>query len=288
VIVPDTSHRSFDAPPHPGLPSDEAELVRLRAALAQERGECAALHAALAQAEARLAAARHDGHHRLRNTLHLACSLLNLQRGVLPDQAAQRALDEAAERVAVLGAVFSQLGREPAAGTDEAVRAWPLLAGLVDDVARCHDVAGRIAVRVEAVDERLPVAQAVPLVLIVRELAANSLRHGFPGDRRGTLVVRLTRPGQRSWQLDIADDGIGLDPAASVAGARFGLQLVGMLVEQLNGRLTRPRSAGTRHVVRFADPAPMRERPATKPPARTKPPTKNRARRARPSTTPAR
>jgi two-component sensor histidine kinase len=96
---------------------------------------------------------------------------------------------------------------------------------------------------------RLDLKRAVPLGIVVTELVTNSIKYAFPDDRRGRIAVALRVEGNRAV-ISIEDDGIGLGGAASGArdgaengrlgvGTGTGLKLVGLLVDQIGGRLTR-------------------------------------------------
>ena len=55
--------------------------------------------------------------------------------------------------------------------------------------------------------------------LIVTELVINSIKHGFPGGRKGRIVVAYVLGGT-GWRLTVFDDGVGRAPGAP---ARTGL-----------------------------------------------------------------
>jgi signal transduction histidine kinase len=70
----------------------------------------------------------------------------------------------------------------------------------------------------ELADDRLPNEHAVTLFRIVQEALTNVARHA----RAASVVVRLEeRDG--AVRLNVVDDGIGFDAAATVAGGHFGL-----------------------------------------------------------------
>jgi two-component sensor histidine kinase len=175
-----------------------------------------------------------DANHRLKNALHLVASLLNLQRGRLGDDAVVHQFDAAIERIAVLGQVYGGL---PPDGGPIAV------APLIESI--CHDLGAlaAIPVTVDTVEATLPLTRAIGLGLIVHELVANAVRHGFPDGRAGTVSVRLTPGGA----LAIDDDGVGYDGVAE----GFGLALVHIMVGQVQGRLTRAEGPGTRWRLTF-------------------------------------
>ena len=191
------------------------------------------------------ARARHD-RHRLRNALHLACSLLNLQSARLGDAGARREFEAAIERIAALGTIYGAVD----AGGD-AVPVHRLIDAL------CGLVPGRrpgIVLALDVAEASLPLERATALGLIVHELVANSLRHGFPDGRAGTITLRLARQARRFWRLDVADDGIG---RAADAADGFGSQLVALMAARLDGELRRRAGRGTAYALRFPDTPPV-------------------------------
>jgi two-component sensor histidine kinase len=84
--------------------------------------------------------------------------------------------------------------------------------------------------------EFLPTDRAIPVGLIVNELVTNALKHAFPDDTKGTVVVTLKRvPGE--LRLTVADNGRGVDPRRADSGV--GGRLVEGLAQQLGGQLKR-------------------------------------------------
>jgi two-component sensor histidine kinase len=103
---------------------------------------------------------------------------------------------------------------------------------------------------------RLTIDQAVPLGLIVSELATNAAKYAFPGARTGRLVVRLDAVGERAT-LSVADDGIGLPEMPDTSGTGIGLGMVSGLARQVGGTLTVERSTGTVYMLSFTPDRPV-------------------------------
>jgi two-component sensor histidine kinase len=74
--------------------------------------------------------------------------------------------------------------------------------------------------------------------LIVNEVVSNSLKHAFPGGRKGEVRIVLEERPRGTFSLIIADDGIGIvqdtDPATTKS---LGLRLVNLLARQLDAKL---------------------------------------------------
>jgi two-component sensor histidine kinase len=71
---------------------------------------------------------------------------------------------------------------------------------------------------------------------MVNELVTNAVKHGFPGDTKGTVLVTLKRV-LGELRLTVADDGQGVDPRRADSG--LGGRLVQGFAQQLGGRLER-------------------------------------------------
>ncbi|MBB4083396.1 ATP-binding protein [Brevundimonas lenta] len=114
--------------------------------------------------------------------------------------------------------------------------------GPVDFVAYLEEVAafwtraceGRpVRLDIRGQTARLPDTHLLPLAIITHELISNACRHGFPGDRRGSIAVAFSRATD-GLSLVVRDSGIGsesLEPGE-------GLALVRGLVEHLGGTMS--------------------------------------------------
>ncbi|MFZ4617453.1 MAG: ATP-binding protein [Rectinemataceae bacterium] len=81
--------------------------------------------------------------------------------------------------------------------------------------------------------------RAAPIGLIVKELITNSLKHAFPGGRKGTVWLSLRR-GPELAILELRDDGVGLPSGFSPSSSS------GMGIKLVTGRA---REAGARFAI---------------------------------------
>ncbi len=110
--------------------------------------------------------------------------------------------------------------------------------------------AGIVELDLSIEDPPLPTRTAVPLGLVVNELATNSLKYAFRGRDAGGLGLHMSA-GTEGLEMAIRDGGPGIDPEAHVDSG-LGQRLVAPLVEQLGGTLDHDSSAvGTRHTLRI-------------------------------------
>ncbi len=176
-------------------------------------------------------------HHRVKNNLQIVVSLLGLQSYCTGNPEALEILKDTRNRVRTMALLHETLYRS-------GNLAHISFAAFIDDLCR-QIVASfgrssqriRVETRVEAIG--LPLDQAVPCGLIVNELVSNALKHAFPGDRSGSVMVRLERIGGEMLLLRVSDDGAGIPPHINPENAStLGLQLVSDLANQLCGSVT--------------------------------------------------
>jgi len=184
--------------------------------------------------------------HRVSNNLQVAAGLLSMQKKRLADLDAKAALDEAANRLALVGRISRQL-------YDPSGAAQPLLPFLG---TLCRDViaaSGRddLTLLLQA-DDRLLLQPdaAVPTALVVAEAVANAIEHGFAGERSGRIVVTVNSGPSDGLTVTVDDDGHGLPPSFDQADATsLGLQIATSLARGQGGGFALEGGNGTRAVL---------------------------------------
>lgn len=95
---------------------------------------------------------------------------------------------------------------------------------------------------------------ATPCGLIITELVSNSIKHAFPKDRKGELLIKLNSNNNEKFILTVSDNGIGLPKDIDIQNTNtLGLQLVTSLVRQLKGTIEVDRSKGTEVKIAFEE-----------------------------------
>ena len=191
-------------------------------------------------------------HHRVKNNMQVITSLLNLQAGREQDESILEALSESRDRIQAMSLVHEALYRSESMAE---IDLGHYITGLTQTLIRSY--AGRNqGVRVEcSIPEHLVLAmdQAVPCGLILNELLSNALKHAFPNQRSGAVVVKASVLEDQRLQLVVEDDGVGLPADLNLDDLKtLGLSLVsGLAVSQLGGELDVRRAPGARFVVTF-------------------------------------
>lgn len=188
-------------------------------------------------------------HHRVKNNLQVVSSLLYLQSTKVRDPRFSELFKESQNRVASMALIHEMLYQQPDLPR---IPFTSYVRVLGESLARSHGVEeDRVALFVETEGDRdlvLSVETAVPCGLLLNEILSNSLKHAFPGGRRGT--VRVVFASEHDvYRIVVSDDGVGL-PAdfEERRRASLGTKLIDRLVDQLRGSMVRSSSDhGTRY-----------------------------------------
>jgi two-component sensor histidine kinase len=175
-------------------------------------------------------------HHRVKNNLQIISSLLNIQTAQARNGETETVLQEMRNRVQSIALLHETLYRSSnLANIDFPAYIDELCTHLLHSSGR---MAGRIRMEKRIPPVRLSLEQSVPCGLIVNELICNSLKHAFPEDRKGIIIVEMDYHGGKNLILRISDDGIGLPVGFDIAQtSSLGMSLVTSLAGQLQGRL---------------------------------------------------
>jgi PAS domain S-box-containing protein len=174
-------------------------------------------------------------HHRVKNNLQVMSSLLGLQARSIPHQETRQAFEDSQGRIHSMALIHEVLCGSPSfTRIDTADYTRQLGAYRL----RAHGAGKRIRLTTDLDEVYLDLETAVPYGIILNELLANSLRHGFPGERAGELKISLRAQPDHGIQLIVQDDGVGLpDGFDWHAATSLGFRLVRMLAEQLKAKI---------------------------------------------------
>lgn len=183
-------------------------------------------------------------YHRVKNNLQQIEGLIALESARIADADAQRAMQSISNRVRAMAAVHSSLVK---ATSLKQITTDAFLSDLTANLARAHG-AERKGIRIEAKVERavISIDRAMTLGLIVNELVINAIKHAFPDNQKGRVLVRYGASPAVGNLLEVIDNGVGLEGGeldrAPLDGS--GMRLVHGFVEQLNGRLSMASDGG--------------------------------------------
>jgi len=179
--------------------------------------------------------------HRVKNSLQLVMSLLDIQAGETSDPGARDCLRDARDRVKVVASIHRRLYETQRYDT---VEICGYLRDLVESILKSTGKPGLALCFDGCADLVMPISPAVSLALIVSELAMNATKHAFKTGT-GTIWVTVNRLDARLC-VQVCDDGAGLPKNFSMEqGGSLGMTLIAALADQIGAKVaTLPRERG--------------------------------------------
>ncbi len=182
-------------------------------------------------------------HHRVKNNLQVISSLLRLQSEKLDDEQTRCIFDECRHRILSIALVHDKLYQ-----TQDFARInlAHYIRSLTSHLAHSYYYGKeKIRIRTHLDDFVVDINRAIPYGLIINELVSNSLRHAFPNQVEGNIMIDMKKD-QDFHFIRVRDDGVGFPDDIRIDNPdSLGLQLVNDLVKQINGRLILLREEGT-------------------------------------------
>jgi len=170
--------------------------------------------------------------HRVKNSLQIVSSILQLQVPYTQSAEAADALRGAAARVLAIAAVHERLYT----GEDASVvRLDTFLSDLCGEIGRACNCPDGITTHLQRVD--VPTDMAIPLALIVNELVTNVVKHVGP-----PCEIRLHTEVGDTLKLTVSDTGQG--PAQNRPHTGLGTRIVDAFITQLGARMETKRVSG--------------------------------------------
>jgi two-component sensor histidine kinase len=182
--------------------------------------------------------------HRVKNSLQVVSSMLQLQANTVGDPALSERLIEASTRILAVGRAYNRLAYN---ADYENIDLVGYLREVVEDleaaVAPCK-------IQLETSKEiRFAADRAILVALIVNELILNAGRHAYPDSPDGVIRLQLVLSDNKAVSISVSDDGVGLptdfNPALT---KRLGTRIVQALAGQLGAELTRQESTRGTHL----------------------------------------
>jgi two-component sensor histidine kinase len=176
--------------------------------------------------------------HRVKNSLQIVSSMLQLQANSASDPALTERLMAASSRVNAVGRAYDHLAYNP---DYENIDLVAYLRDVIDDT---RTAVAPFTIQFEASEEiQFAAARAILVGLIINELVSNAAKYAYPNRSDGSIWVRVSRVDKNAVFVSVYDEGVGLpagfDPTTT---KRLGSRLVSGLASQLGAEMTQPTS----------------------------------------------
>ncbi len=189
-------------------------------------------------------------HHRVKNNLQIIASLLYLQSGKFDDEDYRKVLEEGQGRVRSMALIHQKLYE------NEDLKSIPFDEYLTELVTEIRASFGaemkKVNININAENIQFDIDTAIPLGLIVNEMATNAFKYAFDDLESGSFSIAIHRE-ENMYNIKIQDDGKGIPEAIDLRKAKsLGLRLVRMLSQQLEGEFQFHTTNGTSFELKFA------------------------------------
>lgn len=181
--------------------------------------------------------------HRVKNSLQVVSSMLQLQANAVDDPTLSERLMEASTRILAVGRAYDRLAyTADYENIDLVAYLQEVIEDLGTTIAPCE-------IQLDVPEEiQFAADRAILVGLIINELVSNAGKYAYPDDLGGIIRVRLVPVEKYAISISISDEGIGLpsdfNPATS---KRLGTRLVNAMAKQLGAELTRLTSTKGTH-----------------------------------------
>jgi len=191
-------------------------------------------------------------HHRVKNNMQVISSLLSIQADSVVDERFVDLLTESQQRIKSMALIHENLYRSDSLLEIDFHDYIEMLSNSLLRLYRLEELT--VNLELEVVDIFLDIDTAVPCGLIINELVSNSLKHAFVGRTgSGRITIRFFKMnGGKDYYFSVADDGIGISEDVDIeTSTSMGLEIVRILTQQLDGKLSLVRDGGSEFRIEF-------------------------------------
>ncbi len=187
-------------------------------------------------------------HHRIKNNIASILGLLSMQAGATDNAEARSALQDAISRVHSIHVLYEKLliGKDY---QDVSVKSY--IESLIASLVSVFPESKTITIEKKIADFHMNSKKLVSVGIIINELLTNIFKYAFTGKDNNRIFIEFTQTDTNAM-LTIRDNGIGINEQITRNKTPgFGLMIVKMLAEQLEGTYTIENDNGTRSVLKF-------------------------------------
>ncbi|WP_158517114.1 sensor histidine kinase [Moorena producens] len=190
-------------------------------------------------------------HHRVKNNLQIVSGLLYLQSRYIDDESILDILCESRNRLQVMALIHEKLyGSKNLTQIDF----QDYIQSLTKDLLGCYACTNNPPrIKVNFVQTFLDIDRAITCGLIINELVSNSLKHAFPEEDGGKIIVDFKCCEDNYFELIVSDNGLGIREGIDLDNPKtLGLRLVHTLAtKQLKGEVELDTSHGVMFKIKF-------------------------------------
>lgn len=182
-------------------------------------------------------------HHRVKNNLQVVISLIKLQSNKVEDKKTVATFEELKMRLISIARMHEMMYLSDKINKIDFKNYVQELSEMVlESTATTKDVELTVNTNID----HLSAEGIVPLALILNELITNSLKHAFNDKTENHISVLFEKTEENHYKLVYSDNGSWKEKKEKEIG--FGLELIDLLADQLDGKVKRTTSEeGTKY-----------------------------------------
>lgn len=180
-------------------------------------------------------------HHRVKNNLQIIISLLRMQSAEVKPEEGKIHFKEAINRIMTMSLIHEKLYGERELSK---INLQTYFNELVEEIISISLIKDNISLQIDSEVQEMSIDLIVPLGLLVNEIVSNSLKHAFNDIDSGKITINLSQKG-KVYYFSYSDNGTWKEP--NVQNSSFGLELIDILTDQMNGEKTIDLNNGTHY-----------------------------------------
>jgi two-component sensor histidine kinase len=182
--------------------------------------------------------------HRVKNNLNMVSSLNGLKEDEIEED-----LSDVTHQIDAIRLVHETLHRP---NEIHSINLREYIQELLDTIFASFSY-GEVTVRNSVEELSIHTKFAIPLGLIINEIATNAIKHGFDPEEEARFFVDMKKDEEsRTYILRLSNNGLpfpeDIDPDSSES---LGLQLINTLAQQLEGTVELEKKPNTTFTIRF-------------------------------------
>lgn len=184
-------------------------------------------------------------HHRVKNNLQVIISLLRLQSRELENEEAISKFRDTTSRVLAMALIHEKMYQSEELSK---INLEEYFRSLIDDILDSYQIEFKVTTEISCQIDDLGMKMIVPLALIFNELFTNSLKYAFNHRDEAKIKLKLHYKNTGYIALTYSDNGQWIEPSKEDS---FGLELIKMLTEQLEGQVEFSSTPITQYTFQF-------------------------------------
>ncbi len=186
-------------------------------------------------------------HHRVKNNLQIASSLMNMQKRKLTSPEAIEALTDSQNRILAIALTHQKIYQ------DSDTKAVNLKEYLNDLVSNQKKVFANVNYIISSPEILIDLDKAVPLALITSELVTNASKHAFPETITDPqLEIIVSQDSADRVKIVLKDNGVGLNQVMDLKNTTgLGFKIIQSLCKQISAKFSYRNENGAAFEIEF-------------------------------------